>query len=41
LKYEEKRDMGAHITKLESSLNELINAMGKVDMIEKELKSTI
>nr|GEV23093.1 structural maintenance of chromosomes protein 1 [Tanacetum cinerariifolium] len=41
LKYEEKRDMGAHITKMESSLNELINAMGKVDMLEKELKSTI
>ncbi|GJV96827.1 structural maintenance of chromosomes protein 1 [Tanacetum coccineum] len=39
--YEEKRDMGAHIAKLESSLNELKMAMCKVDMIEKELKSTI
>ncbi|GJW21561.1 structural maintenance of chromosomes protein 1 [Tanacetum coccineum] len=41
LEYEEKRDMGAHIAKLESSLNELKMAMCKVDMIEKELKSTI
>ena len=32
--------LGAHFAKLEPSLNELKNSMDKVDMREKEIKST-
>ncbi|XP_071726717.1 structural maintenance of chromosomes protein 1-like [Rutidosis leptorrhynchoides] len=41
LEYEKKRDMGARIAKLESSQNELKNALVEVDEKEAELKSTI
>nr|GEY97084.1 structural maintenance of chromosomes protein 1 [Tanacetum cinerariifolium] len=34
-------DMGAHVAKLESSLDELENAIGKLNMRKKELKTTI
>ncbi|KAI3741954.1 hypothetical protein L1987_59633 [Smallanthus sonchifolius] len=41
LEYEEKKDMGARIAKLESSQIELKSALAEVDEREKALKSTI
>ena len=35
------QDIGAHIVKLEPSLNELKNSMDKPDMSEKKINSTI
>ncbi|KAI3801077.1 hypothetical protein L1987_29178 [Smallanthus sonchifolius] len=41
LEYEEKKDMGARIAKLESSQIELKSALAEIDEREKTLKSTI
>lgn len=40
LEYEQKRDMGSRITKLDSSLDELKSALDQVEVRERELKST-